>query len=129
MGEYQTVLARQGDWVLLPKNPFPREVWMNLRGPNGEAKHPNLKSLKDLGDFRIKIGDQFETVKTISVSNGKANLIERLSACICPEEDDEGKTKPPPVPRKFEIPFKEMLDNDGHLRGYFNFERECSGCC
>lgn len=96
-----TVLEQQGAWVLLPKRPFPREVWIDAAGRSIQDPLDNVYEWA--GQSIVILGKQGGGVR------------------VRPEQpsDNTCEGKEPPTPedqiRKFDIPWPELYDAEHHL--------------
>lgn len=104
MSYLHTVLDRQGDWALLPKDPFPTEVWFNAAGYffvyliGSEVYEWNGKDIvfMDMQEEGISVRD---TVSSDYPSCG-----------------EEAKETPEEQFNKFTIPWSDLFDENRHLR-------------
>lgn len=100
---FHTVLDRQEDWTLLPKDPFPTEVWINAAGNSfaylgGDVYEWNGKDIVflEMQEEGIYVRD--------TVSTDYPN---------CGEEVEE---TPEDQFNKYTIPWSEVFDENRHLR-------------
>jgi hypothetical protein len=144
---YHTVLARKGNWVKLPKGPFPSGVWVEF-GKDSQFGEIKIKALKDQSPV-IFATDSFSGPGKLTYAD--RDLVRGESIYVhedCSEEcsdtpasaKESGGSQAPPVenprpskresfvPKSFSIPIKDLFDENGHIRANPVVYPECA-CC
>jgi hypothetical protein len=98
-----TVLEEKEGWVLLPKRPFPAEVWMEAQ--------PAQHGVKEVGTDVYQWGRQ----SIVILEKTDTGVVARPE--IPTDYDCEGGAEQTPEDRikKFSIPWSELYDKDSHL--------------
>ena len=102
---HQTFVRRQGDWFLLPRNPWATEVWLHRPGEQAQASVIDVQA----GDI-IELNG--EGMVVVAAESDALSLCSEQPADLWCEEGD-----PPALvavtPSRLTRP--ELLDGDGHL--------------
>ncbi len=140
---YHTALEIKEEWVKFPKSPFPTPVWADF-GSSPDFGPVELKEITNSGIVRISTNVVADNVRIRKVENGTIEVETEDVSCDCGHEpqthDEDGEPLPeseipppePPkprfVPQKYTIPFKELLDENGHFNGHRADVPDCA-CC
>lgn len=116
-GAYYTALAQKGDWIKIPRKPFPKPVWVQLN--NGEKARP----IKDI-DFSLIIETPTFEGQVIleKIENGfYLGRVANDGDDPCQSESEDFIDLPEFQKIPLKIPVKEFFDKDQHVnvrRGY-----------
>lgn len=110
---YFTVLAQKGNWVKLPRNPFPTPGWVQLKS---SAKATPIRALESTL-FVSTPSFQGEVVLEKIEGGNYIGRVANKNDSPCPLEEDgnmreEKEIKPIPI----KIPVKEFFDKDQHVK-------------
>ncbi len=114
-----TVLAREGDWVLLPARPFPRPAWLDLKAGLGSG--PDLYDPVDVGQV-YELDGRHRTVKEAR-EDGLLLRDELPSDMPC--YDSAGSPATAAEPKAVLFPWAKLYDGDGHLKLLKAYTRGC----
>jgi hypothetical protein len=124
VGDYglpeQTVIAIDGDWIRLAKNPFPTPVWINWKATLGSE--PEFTSLFDetlIASGLVASDIATGAPRTFTVDD-HLRLLERIGDEVTlrfEETGDKcGEDRPKiPFPAQFRTSVAALLDTDGRL--------------
>lgn len=103
---HQTVIDRKGDWIKLPKNPFPKDVWIKL---DSKLVQKELRTI------------QIKKVYTLEGKNLIVLKVEKEKLLVRVEQDADywcNSGTPPPLKKlnPFWVDKKELWDSDQHLK-------------
>ena len=125
-----TVLKRVGDWVLLPADPFPGPVWVNLMAGFGRAHYVcNIRGVENRPYVYdpLKIGTVYEldghgVVITEIREDGLLLRDEISSDMPCGDEEAAGNIVEP----KAELfPWAKLYNGSGHFKLLLRYTRGC----
>ena len=119
---FHTVLARQGVWLKLPKNPFPKPAWIKAKEPNNMIKEIRKNQLLGLDTKTYKGNLVFQQVKD-GLLIGHTDTSPTLNPDATSEDDACTPSKIPPKPIK--IPVQELFDSEQHLHLEFVPDAPC----
>lgn len=110
---YFTVLAQKGNWVKLPRNPFPTPGWVQLKS---SAKATPIRALESTL-FVSTPSFQGEVVLEKIEGGNYIGRVANKNDSPCPLDEDgnmreEKEIKPIPI----KIPVKEFFDKDQHVK-------------
>lgn len=118
--ELHTVLATEGNWVLLPKGPFSEPVWVEFKGK------PSFRPVSGLVSIETKTysGKVFvDRIKDGFILGHVEHPSDTDGWCEDPASGSERK-KWPPI-QKLKIPVRELFDDRGHIKAKPSYERGC----
>jgi hypothetical protein len=100
---YHTVLEERGSWVLLPKDPFPVQVWIDTA--------PQQLPVTSVGKEVYALGGQSVVLFEFTASGMKARK-KKPSDVLC----GDAVFVPPAPAETFIIPWTDLYDKNCHLR-------------
>jgi hypothetical protein len=145
---YQTALAANGNWVKLPKNPFPTPVWARF-GKDSDFGEAKLVEIQKLAPVNLRTEAFTGPAKIESIKNGMAlvTTVDPKPPCECGsganDDSDDSDSEPPKVPepeglhpdhkefvqKKISIPISELFDANGAIRASTAQIEECDCGC
>ncbi len=128
---HQSVRGRQGDWLKLPRRPFPQDVWINIRR-DWQEKPDLIEALSRGGVWTADLGGTPHEIVLIEVAGLFANTATLRYRdpdprdMPCGEEDDPDFPKPDaPYPKPRTLPLRDFLDRDGHWKLRVTYPKGC----
>jgi hypothetical protein len=128
---HQSVRGRHGDWIKLPRRPFPQDVWINIRR-DWQEKPDLMEALSRGGVWTADLGGTPHDIVLIEVAG-----LEAKTATLryrdpdprdmpCGEEDDPDFPKTDaPYPKARTLPLRDFLDRDGHWKLRVTYPKGC----
>lgn len=119
-----TVKDIKGDWIQLPRRPFPQPIWINIKaewpikGPHGYLPTPspmNSESVYSAGALGDIVITQYSGTK---ITFRKEN--ENDMPC-----GEEAKTIPAEMLKETTKPIESLYDSEGHLIAWLKNPRGC----
>ena len=111
---HQTILEKSGNWIKLPKKPFPEPVWLDS---SKLAQKPDVKEVM-LGEIYL-LGDESILILDFDDTGIIVRPEQEADFCCCTD---------PPAIQPFtsrHIPYTDLFDKDGHLKLDYKYKRAC----
>lgn len=116
---YHTVLEKKGDWLKLPRSPFPKDVWIRMPGAGQ----------------RVRAIDRFGVLEVNTPTYSGGVVLDKIEGgfYVGRREDDHfdnpcipgnKKTKTPKM-GTLRIPIQELFDQNQHIRAKIKYTRGC----
>lgn len=116
---YHTALRRSGDWVQLPRRPFPAPVWIDLRELGAPAR---VVLIQNLHVVELRSPGFTGAARILGIDKtGVRVRAETAGDMPCGDEP----AGPPTTKKTFTLPLKDLSDADGHLRLSEQYSRGC----
>lgn len=119
-----TVSDVSGDWIQLPKRPFEKPVWINLKEDWGAARAPEVQYL----GIGTVVDSPFGDVVTLDFTETEfvyRNEGSSSSGCGEESENESPAEESPEDLKEHRVPLKEIYDFDGHLLLWSKYTRGC----
>lgn len=114
-----TVSQVSGDWIQLPKRPFEKPVWINLKKDWGTARAPEVQPL----GIGTVVDSPFGKIVALDFTETEfVYRNEGASSSVCGEEATDDS---PEDLKEHRVPLKEIYDSDGHLLLWSKYTRGC----
>jgi hypothetical protein len=132
---YMTAIERRGNWIKLPKRPFPKEVWVEFTangilgqlGPEGEKTEWGIVNLAK--PFTATV---LKSRKVVTITGNIKILLEKDGKFLFRKEmpHDMACGQEIPIPKNamtpvYEVSVESFLDSDGHIILNNSYSRGC----
>ena len=121
---YHTALRRSGDWVQLPRRPFPEPVWIHLRDLGAPAEVIPIQSLHVIDLRTVPFTG---SALIVGIDASEVRIREEIPSDMpCSEEFSEGQIREAEQKaRSLTMPLRELFDSDRHLLLAVKYSRGC----
>lgn len=128
---HQSVRGRDGDWIKLPRRPFPQDVWVNIQR-DWQERPELIEALSRGGVWTADLGGtphEFVLLEIAGLDAKTAMLRSRdpdPRDLPCGEEEDPDFPRPDaPYPASRTLPLRDFIDRDGHWKLRIAHMRGC----
>jgi hypothetical protein len=121
---YHTALRRSGDWVQLPRRPFPEPVWVDLRALGAPAE---VKPIQSFHVIDLRTVPFTGSARIVGIDGSQVRIREEIPSDMpCSEEFSEEQIREAEQKaRSLTMRSSELLDSDGHLLLAVKYSRGC----
>jgi hypothetical protein len=121
---YHTALRRSGDWVQLPRRPFPEPVWIDLRDLGALAE---VKPIQSFHVIDLRTVPFTGSALIVGIDASQVRIREEIPSDMpCGEEFSEEQIREAEQKaRSVTMPLRELFDSDGHLLIAVKYSRGC----